>query len=103
MTKPYDVADYLTDEEVISYYLIEAFDENDVRAFARALSHVVRAVGGVHAMAQRTALAEETLIAASSDEGDPELSTILKILAAFKVRVSASRSEAPEEPVLTAA
>ena len=101
--QPYDTADYLTDDETISYYLIEALEENDVRIFAKALSHVIRAVGGVHAMAKRTALAEETLVAASSDEGDPDLSTILKVLAAFKVKVSASRGEMPTQPVLTAA
>ena len=101
--KPYDPVDYLTDDETISYYLIEAFEENNARAFSRALADVIRAKGGVQAVAERTGVAPEILSVACSENGNPDLSTILSVLAAFQVRVSARRSDAAHEPLLSAA
>ena len=101
--RPYDAVDYLTDDETIAYYLIDALEENDANAFARALGHVARALGGIGNLAERTGLSKETLSVASGANGNPDLSTILRVLTAFNVRVSASRTENSAGPVLTAA
>lgn len=42
-TKPYDAAEFLTDEETIVAYLTEAFETSDPRIIAKALEAVARA------------------------------------------------------------
>ncbi len=42
-TEPWDAADYLDNEEVISYYLAEAKAENDPPFYEKALATVERA------------------------------------------------------------
>jgi probable addiction module antidote protein len=42
---PYDVADYLTDEETISAYLTETLESDDSRIIAKAQGAVARARG----------------------------------------------------------
>jgi probable addiction module antidote protein len=42
-TEPFDVADYLTDEETISAYLTEVLESDDPRYIAKALGAVARA------------------------------------------------------------
>jgi len=44
-TKPFDVADYLSDEETISAYLTDALESDDPRIIAKALGAVARARG----------------------------------------------------------
>ena len=44
-TEPFDVADYLTDEETISAYLTEVLESDDPRYIAKALGTVARARG----------------------------------------------------------
>jgi probable addiction module antidote protein len=41
--KPYDAAEFLTDEETIAAYLTEAFATSDSRVIAKALEVVARA------------------------------------------------------------
>jgi DNA-binding phage protein len=42
-TRPFDVVDYLTDEETIAFYLAESLEGNDPHEIARAEKHVARA------------------------------------------------------------
>ena len=42
-TQPYDVADYLTDDETILSYLEEALDTGEPRLIAKAIAAVARA------------------------------------------------------------
>jgi probable addiction module antidote protein len=46
-TEPFDIADYLTDEETISAYLTEVLESNDPRHIAKALEAVARARDGM--------------------------------------------------------
>ncbi|AEU35081.1 helix-turn-helix domain-containing protein, partial [Granulicella mallensis] len=41
-TEPFDVADYLTDEETISAYLTEVLESEDPRYIAKALEAIAR-------------------------------------------------------------
>jgi probable addiction module antidote protein len=43
--KPYDAAEFLTDEETVSAYLIEALETGDPRIISKALGAVARAPG----------------------------------------------------------
>ena len=75
-TKAYDAAEFLTDDETISAYLTEALESDDPRYIAKALGAVARARGGIAQLARET--------------GNPELGTVLKVVHALGVRLSAT-------------
>ena len=81
-TKKYDVADYLDSDEMIAVYLDAAFESGDTSRIAEALGDVARALG-MTKIAKATGLAREQLYKTLSAEGKPELSTVLKVMAAF--------------------
>ena len=89
-TEPYDSADYLDDDETVAAYLTEALDSHDPRILAKALGAVARARGGMSQLARDTGISREALYRALSDTGNPELGTVLRVLQALGVRLSAS-------------
>ncbi|MGE0007861.1 MAG: addiction module antidote protein [Parvibaculaceae bacterium] len=80
--RKYDVADYLDSDEMIAVYLDAAFESGDTSRIAEALGDIARA-RGMTKIARITGLAREQLYKTLSAEGKPELSTVLKVLAAF--------------------
>jgi len=60
-TKPYDVAEFLTDPETIAAYLTEALESDDPRYIAKALGAVARARGGMSQLARETGVTRESL------------------------------------------
>ena len=89
-TKTYDGAEFLTDDETISAYLTEALKSDDPRYIAKALGAVARAKGGIAQLARDTGIAREALYRALSETGNPELGTVLKVVHALGVRLSAT-------------
>ncbi len=89
-TKPYDAAEFLTDDESIAAYLTEALEFDDPRCIAKALGAVARARGGMAQLARETGITRESLYRALSETGNPELGTALKVLHALGVRLTAS-------------
>ena len=89
-TKPYDVAQFLTDPETIAAYLTEALESDDPRYIAKALGAVARARGGMSQLARKTGVTRESLYRALSETGNPELGTTLKVMRALGVRLTAS-------------
>lgn len=89
-TKPYDAAEFLTDEETIAAYLTDALETGDPRIIAKALGTVARARGGMAQLAEETGLSREALYRALSDTGNPELATILKVIRALGIRLTAT-------------
>lgn len=89
-TTVFDEANYLIDEETISAYLTEALESDDPREIAQALGAVARARGGIAQLARETGLSREALYRALSETGNPELGTVLKVLHALGVKLSAS-------------
>lgn len=81
-TKKYDIASYLESDEMIAVYLDAAFESGDISRIAEALGDVARA-RGMTKIARTTGLAREQLYKTLSAEGKPELSTVLKVMAAF--------------------
>ena len=81
-TKKYDVANYLDSDEMIAVYLDAAFESGDLSRIAEALGDIARA-RGMTKIAKATGLAREQLYKTLSAEGKPELSTVLKVMAAF--------------------
>jgi probable addiction module antidote protein len=81
-TKKYDVANYLDSDEIIATYLDAAFESGDTSRIAESLGDVARA-RGMTKIARATGLAREQLYKTLSADGKPELSTVLKVMAAF--------------------
>ena len=88
---PYDVADHLRSHEEMAAYLDAWFDEfpDDVSGIARALGDIARAKGMTQ-VAKDAGLSRESLYRALSQEGNPSLSTVLKVLAAVGLKLSVS-------------
>ena len=89
-TYPYDPAEFLTDDETIAGYLTLALESNDPRVIAKALGAMARARGGIAELARQTGITREALYRALSDSGNPELGTVLKVMHALGVRLSAT-------------
>lgn len=81
-TKKYDVANYLDSDEMIAIHLDAAFETGNLARIAEALGDVARA-RGMSKIAKATGLAREQLYKTLSAEGKPELSTVLKVMAAL--------------------
>ena len=88
--KPFDVADHLTDHDVAAEYLRLALESRDSREIVMALADVSRARGGVAQLATDTGLPLTTLKQVFSDEGNPDLKTLVKIFDALGVKLTIS-------------
>jgi probable addiction module antidote protein len=87
-TTPFDAADYLDNAKDIAFYLEEAFAMEDPAYTAHALGTVARAKGMTE-VARKTGLSRESLYKALSAEGNPEFATILKVMSALDLKISA--------------
>lgn len=85
----YDSADYLKTEEEIAAYLEAVMDEggDDPAYVARALGTVARA-RNMTALARDVGMSRVGLNKALSGEGNPTLSTVLKVAKALGLKVS---------------
>jgi probable addiction module antidote protein len=88
--KPFDAAEYLSDVETIAAFLTEALASDDPSEIAQALGIVAKARGGIAQLARETGITREALYRALSDTGNPELGTVLKVLRALGVRLTAT-------------
>jgi len=87
-TKPFDPADYLDDSESIAAYLTDALESEDPAFVADALGVVARA-RGMSEVARKAGVSRESLYRALSADGNPEFATVLRVLQALDLRLSA--------------
>ena len=80
--KPWDSAEFLTDDETIIAYLEEAFADGDPATIAKAIGTVARA-RNMSAIARETNLSRDTLYSAFGPDGNPRLSTLLAVTKAL--------------------
>lgn len=90
---PWDSAELLTDDELIIEYLKAALEENDPAFFMKAAGNVARAKG-MTAIALETQLGRPSLYKALSDERDPRIGTVMKVLAALDVQLTIAPKQA---------
>ena len=88
--KKFDVVDFLDSEEAIIGYLNVALEENDPGYFAQALGNVARA-RGMTSISEATGLGRQSLYKSLSDDGNPRIETLFKVLAALNVRIAVTR------------
>lgn len=91
-TRVYDTAAYLRDKQDMAAYLEVALAGGDAAVIAAALGDIARASGGLAQLARDTGLGRESLYKALSPDGNPEFSTVLKVLGAlnFELHVKAA-------------
>jgi probable addiction module antidote protein len=94
-TRPFDPATYLDSDEAIAAYLDSAMESGDASAIADALGVVAR-TRGMAQIAMQTGLSRESLYKALSAEGNPEFSTILRVVRALGLRISLAPRHAGE-------
>ncbi|MDB5480389.1 MAG: hypothetical protein JWO83_1442 [Caulobacteraceae bacterium] len=86
-SRTFDPARYLDSPEAIAGFLEDAFAGSDLKEIASALGVVARA-RGMSQLAEETGLSRQALYKALSDDGKPELDTLLKVMKAFDLRLS---------------
>ena len=84
----FDPAAYLDDDEAIATYLSDAFESQDVAFISDAIGVVARAKG-MKQIALEAGVSRESLYRALSSAGNPELGTVLKVLASMNIKISA--------------
>jgi len=88
VTRPWDPAEHLeTDEDAIGY-LDAALQEGDPALVAAVLGDIARA-RGMSDLARHTGLGRESLYKSLSLTGNPELATVLRVIAALGLRLRA--------------
>ena len=97
MTGPrkFDPANYLDDNAAVATYVTEALETGDLHFIADALGVAARA-RGMSKVAAATGLSRESLYRALSADGNPEFGTVLSVMAALGIRLTAEpgRTEA---------
>jgi len=86
-TRPFDSAEYLDSEEAIKAYMEEALEADDPAFIAKALGTIARA-RGMSQIAKKAGLSRESLYKALSAEGNPEFSTVVRVLQALGLKFS---------------
>ena len=88
-TLPWDAAEHLNSDEDVAAYLEAALEEGEPALVAAALGDIARA-RGMTQLARETGLGRESLYKALSPHGNPEFSTIMKVVQALGLRLHAS-------------
>jgi len=91
-TKRWDPAEHLETGEDMAAYLEAALEDGDPALVAAALGDIARAKG-MSQIARATGLGRESLYKALSPDGNPEFSTILKVVRALGLRLHATAAE----------
>jgi probable addiction module antidote protein len=89
-TYRWDAAEFLDSNEAVAEYLTLSLDSNDIGEIAHALGTIARARGGIAELARQTGITREALHRALSENGNPEFATVLKVMHALGVKLSAS-------------
>lgn len=91
--RPYDSAEYLETEEDVVNYLEAIFEDGDPALIAHGLGVVARAKG-MSKVAEKTGLGRESLYKSLSQDGNPELTTVLKVLHALGLKLTVTAGAA---------
>ena len=93
--KPFDAAEFLTDERLVLAYLREALSAGDARVLVAALGDVARAQG-MSDLSRSTGLGRENLYRALSAQTNPRIDTVFRVASAlgmqFDLRWSPGRA-----------
>ncbi len=88
-TKRWDPAEHIRDDDDVAAYIEAALEEGDHRVLAAVLGDIARAKGMTQ-VARDAGLGRESLYKSLSPDGNPEFSTVLRVLKALGIRLRAS-------------
>ena len=88
-TKRFDPADYLTTDEALAEYINAAFETGDPGFIADSLG-IAACAKGMARVARQAGLGRESLYKALCAEGNPEFATVLKVVGALGLRLTAA-------------
>ena len=88
--KEFDIVDFLDSDEALVEYLNVALEANDPKYFTKALGNVARAKG-MSSISENTGLGRQSLYRALSDEGNPRIDTLFKVLESLDIRLAVTR------------
>jgi len=83
----YNAIDYLKTDEDIKEYLNASFATGNSKLIARSLGDVAK-IKGMSKIARKTKLDRSSLYNSLTEQGDPKLSTVTKIIKNFGYSVS---------------
>jgi len=85
----FDISKYLDSEEAIAEYLSQVLEDGDNDEFIRAIGHIAKAKGMAQ-IAKDTGLGRESLYKAFRPNAKPRFDTVMKVMNAFKLQLSAT-------------
>ena len=85
--RPFDMANYLGDEEDVTEYLRQVLEDGDPALLAAALGDIAKA-RGMSQLARDTGLSRESLYKSLSGERAPSSDTLFKVLHAMGFKLS---------------
>jgi len=88
---PFDVSEYLDDEEVIAEYLTAALEDPNPEVFLIAVANVAKA-RGIAKVAQDSGLGRESLYKALAPGAKPRYETVRKLMDALGVKLTVTAS-----------
>ena len=91
----FDVAEYIETDEDAAEFMALAFETGDAAYIAHAVGVVARAKGMTE-LARQTGLSREQLYRSLSEGGNPTLRTMLAVMKALGVELSARPVKQPE-------
>jgi len=91
-TRAWEVTEHLETKEDMASYLEAALENGDPALVAAALGDIARAKGMAD-IARETGLGRESLYKALSPEGNPEFTTVLKVVKALGLRLRATTGQ----------
>jgi probable addiction module antidote protein len=86
-TKPWDAAETLNTPADIAAYLDAYLEDGTPEELLRAVNTVARS-RGMSELARQTGISREALYRAFSDNGNPTLDTLLRVMKALGVRLA---------------
>jgi probable addiction module antidote protein len=93
--REFKASEYLNDEASIRYFLEDIVESGDAKVIAAGLGQVARSKG-MSQLAAKTGLSRESLYRALSEDGNPRLDTLMKVLAALGVKLTVAPTDAAE-------
>jgi probable addiction module antidote protein len=95
-TTRFDAADYLNSEKRQAAYITMALESGDADFVRDALGLVARA-RGMGEIARNAGLNRESLYKALGASGNPEFATVMRIVRALGLKLSAQAAQAPKK------
>ena len=84
--RPWDAAEYLETEEDVIAYLDAAFEDGDPALILAVIGDIARAKGMTRVAAE-AGLGRESLYKSLSSSGNPEFTTVLKVLSTLGLQL----------------